>query len=276
MATPDYLQQVIVSGRRRGSGRANSARRGVFQRPSVTSLVWASLDMLTACVAAIMAVRLRIRSPNHQMFSLLPYILHAAPKIWLLYLAWFALALVLITRSFGLYGPIHNRSGLHELRVTVQATLMAGLLLCGALYLSRGIAVSRAVVVLLVLITAVLLCLRRAVWRKMEYSRYLQGLETRNVLIVGAGPRGACPAQSPGVVAAPRFPLQGIRRVDRARGGIGRCGCDRRCAQYAAIGALAVCGRDLLLRAGREEAGDRPGGRGAGARHRCARSAGSL
>jgi exopolysaccharide biosynthesis polyprenyl glycosylphosphotransferase len=187
MATPDYLQQVIVSGRRSGSGRANSARRGVFQRPSVTSLVWASLDALTAAVAAVMALRLRVRGPSHAVFTMLPELLGSAPKIWLLYLAWFSVALVLMTRSFGLYGPIQNRSGLHELRMTVQATLTAGLLLCGALYLSRGIAVSRAVVVLLVLITAVLLSVRRVVWRRMEYSRYLQGLETRNVLIVGAG-----------------------------------------------------------------------------------------
>jgi len=75
MATPDYLQQVIVSGRRHGAGRANAVRRGVFQRPSVTSLVWASLDVLTATVAAVMAIRLRIRAPGHQVFSLLPSIL---------------------------------------------------------------------------------------------------------------------------------------------------------------------------------------------------------
>jgi exopolysaccharide biosynthesis polyprenyl glycosylphosphotransferase len=40
---------------------------------------------------------------------------------------------------------------------------------------------------LLVLFTMVLLCLRRAIWRKVVYSRYREGLETRNVLIVGAG-----------------------------------------------------------------------------------------
>ena len=186
MATPDYLQQVVVSGRRHGSGRANTSRRGVFQRPSVTSLVWASLDALTAAVAALMALRIRVRSTHH-VFSMLPQLIRNAPWQWSLYLAWFSVALVLITRSFGLYGPIQNRSGLHELRMTVQATLTAGLLLCGSLYLSRGIAVSRAVVVLLVLITTVLLCVRRAIWRKMEYRRYLHGLETRNVLIVGAG-----------------------------------------------------------------------------------------
>ena len=50
-------------GQATGSGRANSARRGLFQRPSVTSLVWASLDMLTVLVAAVMAMRFRMATP---------------------------------------------------------------------------------------------------------------------------------------------------------------------------------------------------------------------
>ncbi len=188
MATPDYLQQVVISGRRQGAGRANSVRRGLFRRPSVTSLVWATLDMLTVLVSAVMAVRVRIGNPDtNQAFSMIPTILHHSPTSWPLYLLGFGVALVIITRSRGLYGPIQNRSGLHEQRMTVEASLTAGLLLCGALYLSRGVAVSRVVVILLVVITTVLLSIRRAIWRHMEYSRYREGLETRNVLIVGAG-----------------------------------------------------------------------------------------
>ena len=189
MATPDYLQQVIVSGRRQRTGRTNSIRRGLLQRPSVTGLVWASLDMLTVLVAAILALRVRLTtySVGHPTLSLIPIIFRTTPKGWLLYLLWYGLALVFITRSYGLYGPIQNRSGLHEQRVTVQATLTAGLLLCGALFLTQATAVSRMVVVLLVTITTALLCVRRAIWRNMEYSRYREGLETRNVLIVGAG-----------------------------------------------------------------------------------------
>ena len=188
MATPDYLQQVIVSGRRHGGGRASSSRRSVFKRPSVTSLVWASLDMLTASVAAVMALRLRMPwAVAGEHFSLIPQILATTPKVLVLYLLFYGMALALITRSFGLYGPIQNRSGLHEQRMTVQATLMAGLLLCGSLYVFQGVAISRIVVGLLVLITTFLLCLRRAIWRKMEYARYLEGLETRNVMIIGAG-----------------------------------------------------------------------------------------
>ena len=188
MATPDYLQQVVVTGRRRQSGRTRTVRAGLFRRPSVTSLVWATLDMITVFISAIMAVRVRIGNPaDHHGLSMIPTILRTSPQSWALYLLWYGAALVVITRSYGLYGPIQNRSGLHEQRMTIQATLTAGLLLCGALYLSRGIAVSRVVVLVLVTLTATLLCIRRAIWRNMEYSRYREGLETRNVLIVGAG-----------------------------------------------------------------------------------------
>ncbi len=188
MATPDYLQQVIVSGRRKGGRRENSAKRKIFQRPSVTSLVFASLDLLTVAVSAVMALRLRTGLPSEQSHgSLLPVILTQTHRVFPMFVTLFGMSLVLVTRSFGLYGPIQNRSGLHEQRMTVQATLIAGLLLCGALYLTQEDEVSRAVVLLLVSITAVLLCVRRAIWRRMEYNRYREGLETRNVLIVGAG-----------------------------------------------------------------------------------------
>ena len=39
----------------------------------------------------------------------------------------------------------------------------------------------------MVVFTTALLCLRRALWRKMVYERFRAGVETRNVLIVGAG-----------------------------------------------------------------------------------------
>ena len=188
MATPDYLQQVIVSGRRSGGGRASASRRRGFQRPSVTSLVFATLDMLTVAVSSVVALRLRmVAPPGHTHGSLLPVLLAQTDKTYGFYILWFGLTLVTVTRAFGLYGPIQNRSGLHEQRMTVQAALIAGLLLCGALYLFQGEQVSRVVVLLLVAITAFLLCIRRAVWRRMEYNRYREGLETRNVLIVGAG-----------------------------------------------------------------------------------------
>ncbi len=187
MATPEYLQQVIVSERRQNR-RIPAARRGLFQRPSVTSLIWASLDLVTVFVAAVMAARLRLdEASSYPVFSLLPHILYTTPHNWIIYLLWYGLALVFFTRSYGLYGPIQNRSALHEQRMTMQATVVAGLLLCGALYIKHNITISRAVVGMMVVLTALLLCVRRYIWRQMEYSRYREGLETRNVLIVGAG-----------------------------------------------------------------------------------------
>ena len=188
MATPNSIQQVIVSGRRFQGGRAGQARARIFQRPSVTGLIWASLDMLTVIVAAVIAERLRMSVPGAgKALTMFPFILAQSPKLFLAYLLWFGTSLIFLTRSYGLYAPIQNRSGLHEQRMTVQATLIAGLLLCGAIYLTHPLVISREVVLLLVLLSGVLLCVRRAIWRNMEYSRYREGLETRNVLIVGAG-----------------------------------------------------------------------------------------
>ncbi len=190
MATPDYLQQVIVSARARASRdrRTYSTRFGLFRRPSMTSVVWASLDLLTIVVAAILALRVRVTLPaNVSALRTLPYLIGSEPRTMFLYVGWFAACLIFLTRSYGLYGPIQNRSGLHELRMTVQAALTSGLLLCGALYLSNGTAISRIVVTLVVVFSTILLSVRRGIWRKMAYNRFRDGFETRNVLIVGAG-----------------------------------------------------------------------------------------
>ena len=187
MGTPDYFQQVVVSGRRNGSGKASARSRRAFQRPSVTSLIWATTDMVTVTVAAVMAIRLRMFGSPTGAGSLLPAILLHSPPRFLGYLLWYGLSIIFFTRSYGLYGPIQNRSGLHEQRMTVQATFIAGLLLCGALYLKREVFISRAAVIVTVLLTAMLLSVRRYIWRRMEYNRFREGLETRNVLIVGAG-----------------------------------------------------------------------------------------
>ncbi|MCU1319404.1 MAG: exopolysaccharide biosynthesis polyprenyl glycosylphosphotransferase, partial [Edaphobacter sp.] len=172
MATPDYLQQVIISGRKHAARdrRTYSTRFGLFRRPSVTSLVWASLDMMTVFVAAVLALRLHVMLPKEiPTISVLPHLIHVTPNMLFFYIGGFAACLILFTRSYGLYGPIQNRSGLHEQRMTVQATLTSGLLLCGALYLSMGEAISRSFVGLMVVFYTVFLCLRRAIWRLIVY-----------------------------------------------------------------------------------------------------------
>jgi exopolysaccharide biosynthesis polyprenyl glycosylphosphotransferase len=190
MATPDYLQQVIISSSKRPGEerRAASIRGGVFRRPSVASSVWASLDMLTVAVAAILALRFRVDMPaDVTTLHVVPHLIQSSPNMLFFYIGWFGVCLIFFTRSYGLYGPIQNRSGLHEQRMTIQAALTSGLLLCGTLYLSNGTEISRVVIALMVVFTTVLLCVRRAMWRSLVYRRFRAGIETRNVLIVGSG-----------------------------------------------------------------------------------------
>ncbi|MCU1323752.1 MAG: exopolysaccharide biosynthesis polyprenyl glycosylphosphotransferase [Acidobacteriaceae bacterium] len=189
MATPEYLQQVIISGRKRAAGDSKAgAGFGAFGRPSVASIVWASLDLITVLLAGVLAFRFRIVMPKDtRPMANMPNLFNSAPRELFFYLIWFAVCVIFFMRSYGLYGPIQNRSGLHEQRMLVQATLVAGLILCGTLYLLQGVAISREIVGLLILMTAVLISVRRAVWRNMAYSRFRAGIETRNVLIIGAG-----------------------------------------------------------------------------------------
>ena len=155
MASPDYLEQVVVSGRRWATTEeAQSERVSIFHRPSLTSLSWATLDLVTVVVSTLIALSLRVSVPSsiHNIWKI-PYLIYSAPPVLLIYVAWFSLLLVVIARSYGLYDPIMNRSGLHEQRLTVQVTCISGLLLCGTLYLARAEAISRIVIVLMVVIT---------------------------------------------------------------------------------------------------------------------------
>ena len=81
--------------------------------------------------------------------------------------------LVLFARLYGLYRSPDVRSGLNEQRLTVQATLTSGLMLCGTLYVMKEYAVSRIVVALTIVITLAFLMVRRAIARKMMQRRFL-------------------------------------------------------------------------------------------------------
>ncbi len=103
----------------------------------------------------------------------------------LFYLLGFLMVLLFVLRRYGLYNGVPNRSGAHEQRLILQACLTTGVLLCGWLYLMRNVEVSRVLVVVLVLTTAVALGIRRALWRMVRFAQYAKGVETRNVVIVG-------------------------------------------------------------------------------------------
>ncbi|MEO6924723.1 MAG: sugar transferase [Bryocella sp.] len=187
MTTPDYLEQLVITNRRRSTA-ALGANGAVS--PTTQAMIWAGLDFLTAIVAGMIAFRIRLSISANEHDPINGGAAHLVPMthmVTALYLLLFAVYVVFFLRMYGLYRVEQNHSGLHEQRMTIQATLTAGLLLCGTLYVLRGYALSRAIVTLTIFLALVLLMVRRAVWRKMRERRYLQGLETRNVLIVGEG-----------------------------------------------------------------------------------------
>ncbi len=187
MTTPDYLHQVVTpQPRQRGIVSVSSSRlRGELKANSV---VRASLDCLCAFACGVIAYRIRSSGdePGATLNSLQRF-MPLPPLTAVLFLLSFALYLVFFSRMYGLYGNVLDKSGLHEQRMTIQAVLTSGLLLCGTLYMTHGFAVSRVAVGLTVVLTMLMLMARRAVWRKVLQRRYLEGLETRNVLIVGEG-----------------------------------------------------------------------------------------
>ena len=156
--------------------------------PSVTGVIWAGLDFLTALVGGLIAYRIRLIG-DMQVASPEPGVHLVAMSVpgAVLYLLLFGVYLVFFSRVYGLYNADQTQSGLHEMRMTAQSTLTAGLLLCGTLYVLHGYALSRVIVTLTVLLTMLMQMVRRGIWRKLQQRRYLQGLETRNVLIVGDG-----------------------------------------------------------------------------------------
>lgn len=147
--------------------------------------VWMLVDCMTVAIATAIAIAIRKTMDWDFPHGSAP--LYATPAILFFYIAGFAIVLLTVSRSYGLYDSLLSRSGLHEQRLSMEACLTAGLILAGALYLAREDAVSRTVVIATIAVTAFLLALRRGIWRYITYKRCEQGMEARNVLIVGTG-----------------------------------------------------------------------------------------
>jgi exopolysaccharide biosynthesis polyprenyl glycosylphosphotransferase len=141
-------------------------------------------------------------------------LLNIFPLISIAYLVIFSLYVVMFARVYGLYRSPEVRSGLNEQRLTIQAVLTAGLLLCGTLYVMRAIAVSRIVVALTLVLTMGMMMARRALWRKLRERRFLQGFETRNVLIVGEGRVGQALRNHLGSLQKMGFRFMGFVSLD--------------------------------------------------------------
>jgi len=190
MIIPEYLEQVVISNRRRRRHAKPGARSGAaFGETPVTTVIWAVMDFLSVIVAGLIAFRIRLTPHVDPAASgvILRHLEEAAPLPSIICLLVFAAYLVFFAQIYGVYRSPDTRSGLNEQRMTLQAVMTAALMLCGTLYVLRVTSVSRLVIALTVVLTLSMVMPRRAIWRKLRERRFLKGLDTRNVLIVGDG-----------------------------------------------------------------------------------------
>ncbi|MFP5228282.1 MAG: sugar transferase [Acidobacteriota bacterium] len=187
MATSEYL--------RNGKGTQRS-QAPVFQLPTssrhrllgsgtVASAVMMANDLLMILLAFAVAMVVRSLVVARFVPSVTPGAGYWPSAIDLVSLGWFAMAYVLAARRYGLYASVPAAAGAHELRLVLQGCLNAGLLLCGVLYMFHAVAISRILIMLLVAAAAVALSVRRVTWRYSRYRQYEQGIELRNVMILG-------------------------------------------------------------------------------------------
>jgi exopolysaccharide biosynthesis polyprenyl glycosylphosphotransferase len=149
------------------------------------------LDVVSVFVAAIMATMYRLQTgPFEGAEKLWHGTLITGRSIWILLalLCGFTITLIITSRRLLLYSPAKLYSILGEQKRSLQACFTAGLFLTGALYVVHAIDIPRSIVLTAVGLAAILLSLRRLVYRLLLYHRYDLGVGTRNVLIVGTGP----------------------------------------------------------------------------------------
>jgi len=190
MSTPEFVPRIqgVQRFHSAGTRTVDRVRSNFWSHSFKVALFWAFCDMLCVLIATAAAIRIYLGNfIGDESVIETQSMLSASPWLSLFYLCWFILSLILVGRRLRLYAPIQMRNTLHDQRLTIQACFTAGLLLSGALYMGRGEAISRGVVVLTVVFTAVLLCARRLFWRAIVYRRYDRGIETRNILVVGTG-----------------------------------------------------------------------------------------
>lgn len=186
MATSEYIRKTSGDDPRVTGWPSQKKHRGGIASPSVVSSM---LMMLNDTLAILVAFggALVLRAALFDKASRIPHLSHdvVSRPLSLVYLVWFILAYLLVANRYGLFSPVPLASGAHAIRLTVQACLNAGLLLCGGLYMTGDLVISRLLVLLLICTTIVALSVRRVIWRRARFRQYERGLETRNVVILG-------------------------------------------------------------------------------------------
>ncbi|HTV06167.1 MAG TPA: sugar transferase [Acidobacteriaceae bacterium] len=188
MATSEYIPEKGSRSRRPSlvSPFPLGKPHGFINASVLAPLPMVLSDLFAILLAGVFSLVLRaVLVDNVVDITRLPVSIGKEP-LGLLYLSWFMVVYTFIARRYGLYGQmINSATGSHELRMTVQACLNAGMLLCGAVYMTHNLSISRVLVLIFTLAAMLMLCIRRAIWRLRRYRLYERGLSTRHVLILG-------------------------------------------------------------------------------------------
>jgi exopolysaccharide biosynthesis polyprenyl glycosylphosphotransferase len=190
MATSEYISKPEKPGYLPPLAASHTGARRSTSQSAVTAAMMMATDVAAVLFARCLAAVFRFdRTPSDW--------LHTTPAHWPSlplhpgYLVFFIASVLIVNYRDGLYGPLQTHSAWHEQRRTIQSCLAAGLLLCGGMYIMHNTSISRALVAYLIALTALFLSLLRAYWRHSLYRRYELGLDTKNVLIVGASHVGS-------------------------------------------------------------------------------------
>jgi hypothetical protein len=101
---------------------------------------WASADFVCAVFAAVLSLRLTGVATFPARYAF-----HLGDSSRLGFVAVFAVYVLIVGRVLGLYQVVKSKSFLNEERMSVQTALIAALMLCGTLFLTRLIYAPRSV-----------------------------------------------------------------------------------------------------------------------------------
>lgn len=185
MATSEYIHRNDPSEKQTGrvGFSVPAGHHSLLGHAFASKLMAVLSDALIITFAFMLALILKVRffaAPGENMSLRL-----AETNLYFLLFSGFLVPLLLVCRRYGLYRLTRLSTGLHELRLIVQAAFTAGLLLCGGLYMARWGEASRTVVVLLTCTTAFSLCVWRLCLRRARYRKYEQGIDMRNIVVLG-------------------------------------------------------------------------------------------
>jgi exopolysaccharide biosynthesis polyprenyl glycosylphosphotransferase len=188
MGSSELVGRGPGNERARAASLAHGSSRAQHNPSRIAGALMVFTDVLVTLAAFFFAVT------THYLIHLYLPRFHDMPSTFVprpddfWYMLGFLFVTIYVLRRYGLYSGVPSQSAAHELRLILQACLTAGVLLCGWLYLAHDMAVSRSLIVALFVMSALALSVRRTVWRRVRFAQYAQGVETRNVVILGTSP----------------------------------------------------------------------------------------